>query len=66
MVASDEKYHLNCLTSLYWGEKKINCTHCDSPVDEQVMKGTLVVIFRNTASTKFEPAPELIITTSLF
>ena len=28
------------------------------------MKGTLVVIFRNTASTKFEPAPELIITTS--
>ena len=45
MVASDAKYHLNCLTLLYQQEKKINCTHCDEPVDEQIMKGTLVFRF---------------------
>ena len=72
MVASDAKCHLNCLTSLYRREKKINRTHCDEPVDEQIMKSTLVFSFRNTASTKFETstlanlAPESIITTSLF
>ena len=69
MVASDGKYHLNCLTSLYWREK-INRTHCAESVDKQIMKGTLAFSFRNTA--KFEvspltnPAPELIIITSLF
>ena len=69
MVASDGKYHLNCLTSLYWREK-INRTHCAEPVDKQIMKGTLAFSFPNTA--KFEvspltnPAPELIIITSLF
>ena len=72
MVVSDAKCHLNCLTSLYRREKKINRTHCDEPVDEQIMKGTLVFSFRNIASTKFEIstlanlAPESIITTSLF
>ena len=40
MVASDVKYHLNCLTLLYQWEKKINCTHCDEPVDKQIIKGT--------------------------
>ena len=54
MVASDAKYHLNFLTSLYGREKKMNCTHCDEPVEEQIMEGTLVFSFRNTASTKFE------------
>ena len=39
MLASDAKYYLNCLTSLYRREKKINCTHCDEPVNEQMMKG---------------------------
>ena len=72
MVAIDAKYHLNCLTLLYRPEKKINSTHCDEPVDEQIMNGTLVFRFCNSAFTKFEfstltnPAPELIITTLLF
>ena len=70
MVASDGKYHLNCLTSLYWREKKINRTHCAEPVDKQIMKGTLVFSFRNTAKFEVSPltnsAPELIIITSLF
>ena len=54
MVASDAKYHLNCLTSLYQQEKKINCTHCDELVDEQIMKDTLLSSFRNTTSTKYQ------------
>ena len=68
MLASDAKYNLNCLTSLYRREKKISRTHCD---DEEFTKGALVFSFRNTTSTKFEistltnPAPELIIITSL-
>ena len=63
MMASDAKYHLICLTSLYRRGKKINHTHCDEPVDEQIRKGTLIFSFRNTASTKVEvstltnPAP---------
>ena len=69
MRESDTKYRLNCLTSLYRREKKINLTHCD---DGEIMKGTLVFSFCITASTKFEvstltnPAPDLITTNSLF
>ena len=53
-------------------QKKINRTHCDEPVDEQIIKGTIVFSFRNTASAKFEVstltnlAPEFIITVLLF
>ena len=54
MLASDSKYHLNCLTSLYRQEKKIYCTHCDELVDEQIMKDTLAFSFCNTASTKYQ------------
>ena len=72
MVASDAKYHLNCLTSLCRREKKINLTHCDEPLDEQIMKGALAFSFGSTTSTKFEVStltsltPESTITTSLF
>ena len=72
MVASDAKYYLNCLTYLYQREKKMNCSHCDEPVEEQIMKGTLVFSFRNSSSTNSalfpltKQAPELIIVTSLF
>ena len=54
IVASDTKYHLNCLTSLYRKEKKINCTHCNELVDGQIMKDTLLFSFCNTASTKYQ------------
>ena len=72
MEESDAKYRLNCLSSFCRREEKINRAYCDEPVDEQIMKGTLVNCFLNTTSTKFKvstlnnPAPESIITTSLF
>ena len=68
----DAKYYLSCLTSLYRREKKIHRTHCDEPVDEQIMKSTLIFSVHNTTYTKFEVstltnlAPGLIINTSFF
>ena len=69
MVASDTKYHLNCLTSLCRREKKTNRTHCD---EKESKEGTVAFSFRHIISTKFEistlmnPATVLVINTSLF